>query len=88
MGVMCGAAVMPPKELLKAFEPQTNVIWAEWHELGSRALVELFSNSKKPMFVLVEAAFSRDPTKVSEVTLTVNGEKSIIKRKWGVSPTT
>lgn len=86
LGVMCGAAVMPPKELLKAFEPTSKVVWAEWHEVDGKYFVSLMNKSKGPIGVFIEFTMAKGI--VSEVTLTVDGEKGIIKPKWGVSPTT
>jgi hypothetical protein len=86
LGTMCGAAIMPPKELLKAFEPKPVSVLMEWVQCSPVYILKLTNVMDTPAFI--EIIMSKDRKTVREVTLTVNGEKSIIKSEWGVFPTT
>ena len=85
LGMMCGAAVIPPKEFLKVFEPKSKEIWAEWCvDAESNHFVELFNRTNKAAQVLIEITTVEG--RVGEVMLTVNGKRSIIKPEWKASP--
>jgi hypothetical protein len=77
---------MPPKELLKVFEPKYEDIRFVYRQVEGDLIADLSNNTSKPADILIEITTVMG--RVGEVTLTVNGKKRIINPEWEASLST